>query len=131
VSAAEKAAEQKAILKVVQLYLDGLSAGDATKLRQAFHEQAWMFGSIGGKRFDESLAQMIEGAESHPANTQGNYRGTVRGIVQIADAAIATVEATGAWGAVSFVDFLSLARIDGSWKIVSKTFVHTGGKLPW
>jgi hypothetical protein len=29
-----------------------------------------------------------------------------------------------------FVDIFSLARIDGTWKIVNKTFVHTGGEQP-
>jgi hypothetical protein len=33
-------------------------------------------------------------------------------------------------GNVSFVDFMSLARIDGAWKIVNKTFAHTGGEPP-
>jgi Putative lumazine-binding len=31
---------------------------------------------------------------------------------------------------LSFVDFFSLANIDGSWKIVNKTFAHTGGSMP-
>jgi hypothetical protein len=28
------------------------------------------------------------------------------------------------------VDFFSLARTDVTWKIVNKTFVHTGGEPP-
>ncbi len=28
------------------------------------------------------------------------------------------------------VDFFRLARVNGSWKIVSKTFAHTGGTPP-
>jgi Putative lumazine-binding len=27
-------------------------------------------------------------------------------------------------------DFFTLAQIDGAWKIVNKTFAHTGGELP-
>ena len=33
-------------------------------------------------------------------------------------------------GSVSVVDFFALARIDGAWKIVNKSFIHTGGELP-
>ena len=36
----------------------------------------------------------------------------------------------GFWGTVSFVDFFTLARIDGAWKIVNKAFVHTDGEPP-
>ncbi len=43
---------------------------------------------------------------------------------------IVTIEEHGFWGVLSFVDYFSLARIDGSWKIVNKTFAHTGGSLP-
>jgi hypothetical protein len=28
------------------------------------------------------------------------------------------------------VDYFSLARIDGVWKIVNKTYAHTGGEPP-
>jgi hypothetical protein len=31
---------------------------------------------------------------------------------------------------VSFIDYLSLSRINGRWKIVSKLFAHTGGEPP-
>jgi hypothetical protein len=33
-------------------------------------------------------------------------------------------------GTLSFTDFFSLSRIDGEWKIVNKTFAHTGGEPP-
>ena len=36
----------------------------------------------------------------------------------------------GLLGNVSFVDFFSLCRVDGTWKIVNKTFVHVGGEAP-
>ena len=47
-----------------------------------------------------------------------------------ADAAFATVAEEGCWGTVSFTDYLSLARINGTWKIVNKLFAHTGGEPP-
>jgi hypothetical protein len=36
----------------------------------------------------------------------------------------------GFWESLSFTDFFSLSRIDGEWKIVNKTFAHTGGEPP-
>jgi hypothetical protein len=41
-----------------------------------------------------------------------------------------TLEEEGFWGSVSFTDFFSLVRTDSGWKIVNKTFAHTGGTPP-
>jgi hypothetical protein len=114
----------------VQLYVDGVRTGDAAKLEQAFVEGSWMFGSVGGKRLDMPIAEMIKMIEAQPADKDGSFRATVRSAEEKGDAAIVTLEEEGFWGALSFVDFFSLARIDGSWKIVNKTFAHTGGSLP-
>jgi hypothetical protein len=59
-----------------------------------------------------------------------SYRARVTAVHQVGDAADVTLVEDGCWGTVSFVDFFSLARINGSWKIVSKTFAHTGGTPP-
>ena len=36
----------------------------------------------------------------------------------------------GCWGSASYVDFFTVSRIDGAWKITNKTFAYTGGKIP-
>ncbi len=43
---------------------------------------------------------------------------------------MAVVAEEGYWGSVSFIDYFQLAQIDGTWKIVSKLFAHTGGEPP-
>jgi hypothetical protein len=126
----ETATEREAITSVLQLYIDGASKGDAAKLREAFHEEAWMFGSVGGRRFDVPISQMIETTTSQPLDSDGSYRARIASIEQVVDAATATLEEDGCWGGVSFVDFFGLAKIEGSWKIVNKTFAHTGGEMP-
>jgi hypothetical protein len=73
---------------------------------------------------------MITMIASRPADVDGSFRGSIRTVEQEGDAAIAVVDEQGFWGVLSFVDYFSLARIDGSWKIVNKTFAQTGGSLP-
>ena len=51
-------------------------------------------------------------------------------VEQTDDVASAVLVEDGFWGTVSFVDFFALALIDGTWKIVNKTFVLTGGEPP-
>jgi hypothetical protein len=108
---------------------DGEAKGDVVKLREAFHADARMFGSIAGTRYDVPIAELFALAESAPADT-GTYRPRVLSVQQTGDTAVTVVAEEGYWGSVSFVDYLLLARIDGIWKIVCKLFAHTGGEPP-
>jgi hypothetical protein len=127
--AADVVGDYDAICRVVQLCTDGEAKGDVAKLREAFHTDARMFGSLAGTRYDVPIAELFALAESAPADT-GTYRSRVLSVQQTGDAAVAVVAEEGYWGSVSFVDYLLLARIDGVWKIVCKLFAHTGGEPP-
>lgn len=122
--------ERTAIETVVQLYIDGASKGEAEKLKTAFHPKALMFGSVSGQRFDAPITTMIQEVTVNPLDNDGGYSGRIVAVEQTGDAAIATVEESGCWGNLSFVDYFALAKIDGSWKIVNKVFAHTGGEMP-
>ena len=118
-----------AIRQVVQLCLDGEAKGDVAKLKEAFHEDARMFGDLAGTRYDVPIQALFDMAAEGPADT-GKYQSRILSVTQVGDAATAMVAEDGYWGTVSFVDFFSLCRINGGWKIVNKTFAHTGGEPP-
>jgi hypothetical protein len=118
--------DHDAISKVVQLYVEGAAQGDVNKLKQAFHPDARMF----GRNTNVSMEPFFALSAKHPLNRGGVHRARVISIQQVADAAIATVAEDGCWSTASFIDFLSLVRMDGAWKIVTKTFAHTGGEIP-
>jgi Putative lumazine-binding len=118
-----------AITRVAQLCTEGEAEGNVAKLQEAFHEDARMFGSLAGERFDVPIEELFKLAESEPADT-GNYRSRVLSVQQTGDAAVAVVAEEGYWGTVSFIDYFLLARIEGDWKIVCKLFAHTGGEPP-
>jgi hypothetical protein len=122
--------EQAEITRVVNLYAEGVRDGDAAKLREAFHPQAWMFGSLAGTRYDEPIDELIALVDGKPVDVDGSFQARVVSVEQVGDAAFAVLEEDGFWGTVSFTDFFTLARIDGAWKIVHKTFAHTGGEPP-
>lgn len=126
---ADAVREHDEVSRVVQLFLDGEAKGDAAKLEEAAHPDARMFGSVGGARYDMPIAEFIELAVKEPGDT-GNHRARIRSVQQIGDAAVAQVVEEGYWGALSFVDYFQLARIEGTWKVVSKLFAHTGGDVP-
>src|SRR5436190_4609254 len=124
------ASEVAAIEAVVQLYIDGASKGEPEKLKEAFHDEAWMFGSVSGQRFDMPIAKMIELTATQPLDSDGGFSARITALEQVGDAATARLEEDGCWGNLSFVDFFALTKIDGAWKIVNKTFAHTGGEMP-
>ena len=127
--AANAVTDYDAICQVLQLCTDGEAKGDGAKLREAFHADARMFGSLAGTRYDVPIAELFALAESSPADT-GCYRSRVLSVQQTGNAAVAVVAEEGYWGSVSFIDYFLLARIDGVWKIVCKLFAHTGGEPP-
>ena len=127
--AADVVGDYDAICRVLQLCTDGEAKGDVAKLREAFHADARMFGSLAGTHYDVPIEELFTLAESAPADT-GNYRSRVLSVQQTGDAAVAVVAEENYWGLVSFIDYLLLARIDGDWKIVCKLFAHTGGEPP-
>lgn len=117
-----------AIKAVVQKYIDGSATGEAATMAQAFHPEARMFGALGSQRFDIPIQQLFKLAAEMPMGP--NYRARISALKQVGDAADVTLLEEGCWGDVSFVDFFSLTRINGEWKIVGKTFAHTGGTPP-
>jgi hypothetical protein len=127
--AADVVGDYDAICRVLQLCTEGEAKGDVAKLREAFHADARMFGSLAGTRYDVPIAELFALAESAPADT-GTYRSRVLSVQQTGDAAVGVVAEEGYWGSVSFIDYFLLARIDGVWKIVCKLFAHTGGEPP-
>lgn len=122
--------ETDAIAHAIQLYIDGMARGDQAKLADAFHPEARMYGALGAQRFDVPITEFAKILTESPADADGTFRARVTSIVMIGDVACATVVEEGFWGTVSFVDLLTLCRIEDRWRIVSKTFTHTGGEPP-
>ena len=128
---AESIADYDAIAGVIQLYIDGSAKGDRSKLEQAFHADARMYGALAGHRYDVPIEELFKMAAEGPMDTDGRYRARLTSVHQVGDVAVATLVEEGCWGAVSFVDYFSLIRVDGSWTIVNKVFAHTGGTPPF
>ena len=90
-----------------------------------------MWGSLGGQRFDIPMTEMIAMVDGSPVDVEGSYKAQVTSVQQTDDAAEVVLAEEGFWGTVSVHrSCFSIARIGGDWKIVNKTFVHTGGEPP-
>ena len=117
------------VAATVQLYIDGSAAGDASKLKEAFHEDARMFGALAGHRFDVPVATFFDMVASGPPASDGGYRARIVSIDVVGDAAVAVL-AEDSYMGMDFVDIFSLSKFEGTWKIVNKTYAMTGGTPP-
>ena len=125
------AQDHEAIAGTIQLYVDGFASGDVAKLEEAFHEHAWMFGRVGDVRQDIQIQELFAMVGAMPPmDSEGTYEARITSIEQVGDVATVRLDEDGCWGTTSFADFFHLARIDGRWKIVNKTFAHLGGPIP-
>lgn len=113
---------------LIQLYIDG-SNGDTDKLRQAFHADAHMFGHVGPMDTYEPITDFFSFVEANPGAAGPGYRADIRTIDLAGDAGVAVLVETDYLGC-DFVDYFTVARIDGRWWITNKTYAHTGGAPP-
>lgn len=118
------------IRRLIEAAMKGSADGDVAQLRGAFHEEARMFGEVFGRRYDEPIASFFEMCEEHPLGKGNSYRSRVVSITPAGSAAMVMVAEDGCWGSASFVDFFTVTRMNGNWKITNKTFAYTGGDIP-
>lgn len=113
------------IERVLQTYFDGLYEGDTTKLAHAFHDVAHLFSVEDGKLADLPRAQWFEMLRNR-SSAQSRDLPRRDWVVQIdrsgPNTAFAKVHCQ--IPPRYFTDYLTLTKLGGEWKIVSKTF-HT------
>jgi len=113
------------VRNVVQLYIDGAN-GDVAKLERAFHPDARMMGHVGAMDTYVPITEFFKMVKARPGMAGKNYKAIVRSIDLAGDAGVAVLVETDYMGC-DFVDYFSVARIDGRWMITNKTYAHTGG----
>jgi hypothetical protein len=110
----------EAIKACVQKYIDGSARGDRALLAEAFHPNAQMYGYFAGNCMAVPIGEFFSIAEqSGPAHD--SYRAQIQSIAMEDTAAVATLVEEN-YLSHDFVDYFSLLKIDGQWKIVNKTF---------
>ena len=111
------------ITDVVQVYFDGLYECDTEKLASIFHPSSRLFANMDGEFVDWPREEWFEIVKTRvpPAST-GQARFDKILSIDMSDDNTAVVTCECAIHPRYFTDYLSLIRIDGEWKIVSKSF---------
>ena len=115
--------EIEAIEKVIWTYLDGLYEGDTGKLGKAFHEGSHLYSMHEGGVADLPREKWFEMVKSRPSAKSKDLKRTDRIIsIDMAGPETAIVKLECSIHPRYFTDYLSLLKLNGGWRIVSKTF---------
>lgn len=102
-------------------YLKGHATGNAEYMRRAFHTEGNLIfirdGKYSTRTFDEYIAGMKSGK---PAADEDKRKRWIESVDVAGNAAVGKIILD--YPAVRFVDYMTLLKIDGEWKIVNKSF---------
>jgi hypothetical protein len=112
--------EDAAVRVAVEHYFRGHATGDGAHFRKVFHPESKLFFIRDGKFASWTSDEYIGRASGSPAADEAQRKRSIEWIDVSGDTAVAKVRLD--YPAVKFVDYLSLLKIDGEWKIVNKTF---------
>lgn len=120
------AATTAAVRGVIEQYCEGARAGDLERVRETFHPDARMSGYLQGQPMvgtPEPFYDAIRNAPP-PAKSGEPYRYEIVR-VDVAGPVASVVLVEGPYLGMQFTEFFHLVKLDGRWRIVSKTFTHT------
>jgi hypothetical protein len=112
--------DKKAVAAPLESYLKAQATGNGDFVRQAFHPEAKVMSFRNGKfsqMSSEEFAAVFKGA---PAADEAGRKRSFEILDVAGSAAIAKV--TLDYPNVKFVDYMTLLKIDGEWKIINKSF---------
>jgi hypothetical protein len=120
VFAASADSDRQAIEQTIGYYFAASDNGDADALGRAFHPEAKMIFVRDGKLTQVTIPEWQDRIRKNPnPPVKANWRKVVS--VDISgEAAVARVESD--FATFQFIDYMSLLKVDGEWKIVNKIF---------
>ena len=119
-SAESASSEEAAVRAAIEHYFRGHATGDGAHFRKVFHPDSKLFFNRDGKFSQRTSEEYIAGAKGTPAPDEAQRKRTVELIDISGDAAMAKLKLE--YPDVTFIDYMSLLKVDGEWKIVNKTF---------
>ncbi|MEN2283965.1 nuclear transport factor 2 family protein [Algoriphagus sp. SE2] len=117
---AQSSNDRQLISETVQLYFDGMMQRDKAKLEKAFIPEARLIGYRGENFTLTNFDTWAEATSKGEARNPESYKNEIVSIRVQGNAA--SVETELYWPGIYYYDFLTLMKIEGSWKIVNKSW---------
>ena len=111
--------EKDAVKIPLENYLKGHATGNPEFMRKAFHTEGKLIFIRDGKFSTRTFEEYIAGLSGKPAADEAQRKRSIESIDIAGNAATAKIVLD--YPAVKFTDYMTLLKIDGEWKIISKT----------
>ena len=115
-----QASDKDAVRVPLENYIKGHATGDGEFMRKAFHTEGNLIFIRDGKYSTRSFADYIGGFTGKPAADEAGRKRSIESIDVAGNAASAKIVLD--YPTTRFVDYMSLLKINGEWKIVNKIF---------
>jgi len=113
--------DTKAILAVIDTYIEGLRLGRVDLLKKCFYKDAIMYGySVENKITEGSVNHLYDLIKKDGALSQVTSKNSV--LHQTSNTASVLAELQNTSPHHNSTDYLSLMKINGEWKIISKVY---------
>lgn len=113
-------AEKAAVRVPLENYIKGHATGDGEYMKKAFHIEGNLIFIRDGKYTTRTFADYIAGFSGKPAADEAQRKRSIEAIDVNGNAAVAKIILD--YPTTRFVDYMTLLKIDGEWKIVNKSF---------
>lgn len=124
-------AEVAAVRVPLENYLRGHATGDPEFMRKAFHTEGNLIFVRDGKYTTRSFAEYIAGHTGKPAPDESQRKRWIESVDVAGNSAVGKIILDYPNG--KFVDYMTLLKINGEWKIINKSFHFepktTGGNM--
>ena len=112
-------AEKEAVRVPLENYLKGHATGDGEYMKKAFHTEGNMIFIREGKYTTRSFADYIAGFTGKPPADEAKRKRWIESVEVSGNAAVGKIILD--YPTVKFVDYMTLLKISGEWKIVNKS----------
>lgn len=113
-------AEIEAARIPLENYLKGHATGNPEFMRKAFHTEGKLIFIRDGKYTTRTFEEYIAGMSGKPAEDEAKRKRWIESVEVSGNAAVGKIILD--YPTVKFVDYMSMLKIDGEWKIINKSF---------
>ena len=117
---AVRTTEYDAVIAVAQKYIDGLRNGSSDEVAQAFHKDAVMYGFTNGELLGGPIDNLFNFINKNGKAPDITTRLDVLAITPTT--AVVRVDMEKDAIGADYNDYLTLIRIDGTWKVIAKVY---------
>ena len=115
--------EKEQIENVIQLYVDSMNESNPDKVKQAFHSNAKVVGYLHGDFMEMSVEDFAGFVASQQPSPKEKGENVVFEILSCdIEGATAAVKVRDKYLGITFLDTLSLIKVESGWKLYNKLF---------